>query len=114
MFNAGARMSVVDGRMQIDREGKTAKFVEEVNQVSFSGKRAKQQNQDVTYITERCVIRLIDGQLVVTEIAPGLDLKRDVLDQAAGTLAVSDDLKTMDAALFRPEPFGLRLGAADA
>lgn len=110
-FNAGARMCVVDGQLRIDREGKTAKFVEEVNQVSFSGKRAQQQNQDVTYVTERCVIRLIEGRLVVTEIAPGLDLKRDVLDQTAGTLAVSDDLKIMEGALFRPEPFGLQLGS---
>jgi acyl CoA:acetate/3-ketoacid CoA transferase len=47
---------------------------------------------------------------VVTEIAPGVDLSRDVLDQAAIPLAVAADLKTMDAALFRPEPMGLTLG----
>ncbi|MEP0520411.1 MAG: acyl CoA:acetate/3-ketoacid CoA transferase [Hyphomicrobiales bacterium] len=108
-FNAGARMSIVDGRLQIDKEGKVAKFVDEVDQVSFSGRRALEQEQDVTYITERCVIQLIDGRLTIVEIAPGLDLKRDILDQAATELLVADDLKVMDEALFRDAPIGLKL-----
>lgn len=111
-FNAGARMRIEDGRLIVDQEGRLAKFVEKVDQVSFSGERAREQGQDVTYVTERCVIRLIDGRLVVTEIAPGLDLRRDVLDQAATELVVADDLKEMDAALFRPEPINLRLALA--
>ncbi len=108
-FNAGAKMHVEDGRLVIDREGKVAKFVETVDQVSFSGARAQAQGQHVTYVTERCVIRLIDGRLVVTELAPGIDLERDVLGQAGTELAVAKDLRTMDAALFRPEPMGLTL-----
>jgi len=109
-FNAGARMSVADGRLVIDREGRIAKIVEAVDQISFSGRRARAQGQDVTYVTERCVMRLGPEGLVVTEIAPGLDFNRDVLDQAAIPLAVAADLKTMDEALFRPEPMGLTLG----
>ncbi len=85
-FNAGAKMSLVDGRLRIDREGSIAKVVEAVDQVSFSGRRAVAQGQDVTYVTERCVMRLTSEGLVVTEIAPGLDLQRDVLDQAAAPL----------------------------
>ena len=60
-------------------------------------------------MTERCVIRLTADGLVVTEIAPGLDLERDVLRQAASPLAVSPGLKLMDAALFLDQPMGLRL-----
>lgn len=108
-FNAGAKMSIVDGTLQIDKEGKVAKFVDEVDQVSFSGRRALEQDQDITYITERCVLRLINGRLVVTEIAPGLDLQRDVLDQAATELLVSDSLKIMDGSLFLDAPIGLKL-----
>lgn len=108
-FNAGAKMRIEDGKLIIDSEGKVAKFVDDVDQVSFSGERAQEQRQDVTYITERCVIRLQDGRLVVTEIAPGLDLRKDVLDQAKTELLVSDDLKTMDARLFQPEPMRLTL-----
>ncbi|MCV2870348.1 acyl CoA:acetate/3-ketoacid CoA transferase [Defluviimonas sp. WL0002] len=111
-FNAGAKMRLEDGRLVIDREGKVAKFVDTVDQVSFSGMRAQQQKQDATYVTERCVIRLLGGRLVVTEIAPGVDLKKDVLGQAATDLEVANDLKVMDAALFRPEPIGLQLVSA--
>lgn len=63
----------------------------------------------MTYVTERCVIRLIEGRLVVTEIAPGIDLRKDVLDQAATELLVADDLQIMEAALFRPTPMNLTL-----
>lgn len=112
MFNAGAKMRVKDGQLIIDSDGKIAKFVDEVDQVSFSGARAQAQGQDVTYVTERCVIRLIDGALVVTEIAPGLDVQRDVLDQAATELKLADDLREMDGALFRDAPMNLQLGAA--
>ncbi len=111
-FNAGAALGLADGRLVIEREGRVAKIVERVDQVSFSGRRARAQGQDVTYVTERCVIRLGDDGLVVTEVAPGVDLRRDVLDQAATSLAVSPTLRTMEDRLFRPEPFGLALGAS--
>lgn len=108
-FNAGAKMHVEDGRLVIDREGKVAKIVPAVAQVSFSGRRARAQGQDVTYVTERCVLKLEAEGLVVTEIAPGMDLQRDILDQAATPLRVSEGLVEMDSALFRPEPMGLAL-----
>lgn len=108
-FNAGAKMRVEDGQLVIDREGKVAKIVPKVDQVSFSGLRAVAQGQEVIYVTERCVLRLLPEGLVVTEIAPGVDLQRDVLDQAATPLRVAADLKQMDAALFRDAPMGLAL-----
>ena len=111
-FNAGAKMRLEDGKLVIDQEGKIAKFVEAVDQVSFSGARATAQGQDVTYVTERCVICLRDGRLVVTEIAPGLDLQRDILDQAATPLDVAADLRVMDSALFHPEVMNLTLAGA--
>jgi propionate CoA-transferase len=89
--------------------------VAEVEHVSFSGARAVAQGQDVTYVTERCVLRLTPGGLEVAEIAPGIDLERVVLAQADFPLRVPRRPKLMDAALFRPEPFGLALdGAASA
>jgi propionate CoA-transferase len=108
-FNAGAKMRVDGGKLVIDKEGTIAKIVPKVDQVSFSGKRARMQGQDITYVTERCVIRLTDQGLVVTEIAPGLDLQRDVLDRAATPLAVAPGLRAMDARLFRPAAMGLAL-----
>jgi acyl CoA:acetate/3-ketoacid CoA transferase len=83
--------------------------VPEVEHVTFSGRRARKQKQDVTYVTERCVIRLLERGLTVTELAPGVDLQRDVLAQAGIELAVAPAVKTMDARLFRPEPMALTL-----
>ena len=108
-FNAGARMRIDGGKIVIDKEGKVAKFVEVVDQVSFSGARAVEQGQDVTYVTERCVIRLREGRLVVTEVAPGLDIKRDILDQATATLSIANEVAIMNPALLRPEPINLVL-----
>lgn len=108
-FNAGAKMRLEDGKLVIDREGKIAKIVPKVDQVSFSGRRAIAQGQQITYVTERCVMRLMSEGLTVTEIAPGLDLQRDILDQASTTLRVADDLRLMDAALFADHPMGMVL-----
>jgi acyl CoA:acetate/3-ketoacid CoA transferase len=108
-FTAGAGLGVEAGELRIEREGKVAKLVEEVEQVSFSGRRAVAQGQDVAYVTERCVMRLTPAGVAVSEIAPGVDLERDILGQAKFPLLVSDSLRTMDAALFHPAPFGLKL-----
>lgn len=109
-FDAGAALSIHDGKLSIDKPGKVKKLVSEVEHVSFSGKRATEQGQDVTYVTERCVLKLIDGAVTVTEIAPGIQLERDVLAAAGFALTVSPTLKEMPANLLRPEPFGLELG----
>lgn len=108
-FNAGAKMHIQDGRLVISKEGKIAKIVPKVDQVSFSGRRARAQGQEISYVTERGVLRLLEDGLVLTEIAPGLDLKRDVLDQAGTPIRVAPDLKLMNARLFQPDPIGLSL-----
>jgi propionate CoA-transferase len=108
-FTAGAKLDVAGGRLVIEKEGKVKKLVPEVEQVSFSGRRGIAQEQDVTYVTERCVLKLSAEGLMVTEIAPGVDLKTHVLDQADMPLKISPDLRLMDEALFHPEPIGLRL-----
>ncbi len=107
-FNAGARMRVEDGQLIIEREGRIAKIVPKVDQVSFSGQRAMTLGQEVTFITERCVMELRRSGLTVIEIAPGLDLQRDVLGQSGTPLQVADGLREMDPALFRHAPFGLK------
>ena len=109
MFNAGAKLNVADGKLVIDKEGKIKKLVEAVDHVTFSGRRAVDQGQDVTYVTERCVMKLTPAGLVVTEIAPGVELERDILAQSEFPLAVAADLRAMTAKLFSPEPIGLTL-----
>jgi acyl CoA:acetate/3-ketoacid CoA transferase len=109
MFNAGAKLSVADGKLVIEKEGKLKKLVKEVEHVTFSGPRSVAQGQDITYVTERAVMKLMPEGIVLTEIAPGVDLQAHILDQAEFPLIVSDQLKIMDEALFREEPIGLEL-----
>jgi propionate CoA-transferase len=112
-FTAGGLdLRTEDGRLRIVKEGKNRKFIPEVEHVTFSGRRAVELKQNVLYITERCVLRLEPEGMTVIEIAPGVDLNRDVLGQADIPLRVSESLKTMDERLFRPEPFGLKLHPA--
>jgi propionate CoA-transferase len=109
---AGLDMAIEDGRLEIRQEGKIRKLVPEVEQVTFSGRRGREQRQKVTIVTERCVLAQGDGELTVIEIAPGIELERDVLGQAGFPLAVSRGLVEMDPRLFRPEPMGLELKPA--
>jgi propionate CoA-transferase len=107
-FSAGgAEISVRDGALHIAKEGRVTKFVERVGQVTFSGPHAARRNQDVLYVTERCVFRLTGAGLELTEIAPGVDLERDVLRHLPFRPVVKRPA-TMDAAIFRPGPMGLR------
>jgi acyl CoA:acetate/3-ketoacid CoA transferase len=109
-FTAGGLdVAIENGALRLVREGRFRKLVPAVEQVTFSGRRAREIGQDVTYITERCVMKLLHDGLTVTEIAPGIDLEREVLSQADIPLRVSDDLRLMDERLFCPEPLALKL-----
>jgi propionate CoA-transferase len=109
-FTAGGlKLDLKGGELRITEEGRTHKFVRAVEHVTFSGRRARAQGQNVTYVTERCVLRLEPEGLTVVEVAPGVDLGRDVLGQAGIPLRVSPDVRIMDRRLFIDEPMGLQL-----
>ena len=109
-FTAGRKdIQITDGKLNIVSDGTVAKFVPEIAQISFSGEMARRRRQEVLYITERCVIELTEDGLTVIEIAPGVDLEKDVLGKSSVPLLVSPDLQLMSPALFRPEPMGLIL-----
>jgi propionate CoA-transferase len=110
MFCAGRQdIALENGRLIIRDDGAVAKFVPEVEHVTMSGRMARERGQNVTFVTERCVIRLFPDGLTVTEIAPGVDLERDVLGRVAIPLRVSPELRLMDERLFRPDRIGLTL-----
>lgn len=110
-FSAAAKLAIEHGALAIHKEGKVKKLVSTVEHVSFSGRRAIEQGQRITYVTERCVMELTADGVTVTEVAPGVDLERDVLAQSEFPLRRRAELKLMDAALFHPAPIGLTLGA---
>ena len=99
-FMAKSKEHVEDGKLVIDQEGTIPKFVKQVEQITFSGKYAR-PNQTILYVTERCVFQLIDGKMTLIEIAPGIDLEKDILAHMAFTPAISPDLKTMDERIFQ-------------
>jgi len=92
------------GRLFIRVEGRTRKLVERVSHLSFNGPYVREMGTPIVYITERAVFELRDGRLTLTEIAPGIDLKRDVLAFANSDLAVAEDLIEMDARIFTDGP----------
>jgi propionate CoA-transferase len=99
-FTAGGlEVAVEDGELRIVREGKVRKFIEQVEQVSFAGTRARKREQPVLYVTERAVFRLVDGGIELIEVAPGIDIDRDVLGQMAFKPIVRD-VKAMPADVF--------------
>jgi propionate CoA-transferase len=103
----GARVAVDDGRLTIVEEGRVCKFVAAVGQVTFSGTVAARERQDVLFVTERCVFRLTEAGLALSEVAPGIDLERDILRHLPFKPIVQQP-SGMDPAIFRPAPMGLR------
>jgi propionate CoA-transferase len=109
-FTAGGlELAVGDGRLIINKEGKVKKFLKDVEQITFSGEYAKEVRQEVLYVTERAVFELTQEGLVLTEVAPGVELQKDILDQMDFEPGISPDLKIMDERIFRPEPMKLVL-----
>ncbi|HNJ75850.1 MAG TPA: acyl CoA:acetate/3-ketoacid CoA transferase [Azospira sp.] len=108
-FTAGdLEIAIEDGKLKIAREGKAKKFVAQVEHRTFSGAYATKRGQSVLYVTERCVFRLTPDGMELTEIAPGIDLERDILAQMEFRPQISPHLKLMDARIFADGSMGLR------
>jgi len=102
----GLKVSVSDNKLNIDQEGKTKKFVNQVEHMTFGGKYSADQEQYVRYVTERCVFALTKEGLELTEIAPGIDLEKDVL-ALMDFKPIIRDLRLMDERIFAPGLMGL-------
>ena len=105
--SGGLEAEVGDGAITIKREGKHAKFVDELGQITFSGRRAAEQEREIYYVTERCVFRLSGQGLELIEVAPGVDLEAEILARMPFR-PIIDEPRLMAAAIFAPEPMGLR------
>ncbi len=105
----GLKIASNDGRLRILQEGRTVKFKKQIEQVTFSAEYSASIGQQVLYITERAVFQPTPDGLMLTEIAPGIDLEKDILPYMEFHPLISPQLRQMDARLFREEPMGLQL-----
>ncbi|MDB5917650.1 MAG: acyl CoA:acetate/3-ketoacid CoA transferase [Massilia sp.] len=103
----GLKTAVSEGQLRIVSEGSMRKFVDEVEHRTYSGEFAWARGQEALYVTERCVFRLVEGGLELVEVAPGIDVERDVMARMAFRPKVSAQLKLMDARIFVDGPMGL-------
>ena len=107
-FTAGGlELALENGQLNILKEGKTRKFVQQVEHRTFSGRIAYQSGRSVLYVTERAVFRLCSEGLELIEIAKGMDLERDILAQMNFKPVISPDLKLMDERIFKNEKMNL-------
>ena len=105
-FEAGAAVDLTEDGIHVRSPGKFTKMVDKVEHVTFSGKRAREQGQDVLYITERCVMRLTESGLVATEIMPGIEPERDIVAASQGRVTVAPDALVISTSLLSKDPMG--------
>jgi propionate CoA-transferase len=103
----GLELAFEDGRLRILAEGELAKFVSDVREISFSGEQALARGQQVRFITERAVFALREDGLTLIEVADGLDVQRDVIDQMGFEPIVADDLEPIDPRVYDAAVMGL-------
>ena len=107
-FTAGGlELAVQGGALRILHEGRAQKFGQAVQQITFSGKVAAAASKPVLYVTERCVFRLTAAGLELIEVAPGVDIERDIVGQMRFRPIIGQ-VRPMDPRIFRPEPMDLK------
>lgn len=108
-FTAGGlQIATTDGQLRILQEGRSRKFVRAVEQICYNGRFAREQGREAVFVTERAVFRVGAGGLELCEVAPGIDIERDIVAHMDFRPAIAADLRTMDARLFAAEPMGLK------
>jgi acetate CoA-transferase len=104
----GLKTSISNGRLEIQNEGRFTKLIPQVPEITFNGKDAFKRGQEVLYITERAVFRLTAHGLELCEVAPGVDVERDIFSQMGFVPKMATDLKVMDPRLFLPECMNIK------
>jgi propionate CoA-transferase len=105
--SGGQEARIDDGKLEIRSEGRSRTFVEQVQHLTYNGRYCLDRGQQVMFITERAVFRLLPSGLELIEIAPGVDLQKSVLDQMSFRPEISASLRTMDERIFSTGRMGL-------
>lgn len=105
--SGGLEIVTGDGTLRIRQEGRHRKFVGRIEQICYNAAFAGSEGREALFVTERCVFRAVDGELELVEVAPGVDVERDILALMSFRPRIAPQLRGMDARIFRPEPMGL-------
>ncbi|MGB5090316.1 MAG: CoA-transferase [Nitrososphaeraceae archaeon] len=107
-FTAGQKkFEIMHNKLSIVQDG-SAKFVDRVYKIIFSGPQAVKYNKEILYVTERAVFRLTERGIVLEEISPGIDIDKDILSKMEFSPIISPSMKQMDERLFKEDTLGLR------
>ena len=104
----GLKVGFSDEGVEIQQEGKFKKLVKQVQQISYNGKVAIKNGQNALYVTERAVFKLTENGPMLIEVAKGVDIKKDILDQMEFTPLIAENLVYTDTALYRDGAVGLK------
>jgi len=104
----GLKIEINREGLEVIKEGDIFKIIDRVQHISFSGKKAVSKGQNVLYITERAVFKLTEEGLKLMEIAPGIDLNKNILSNIHFPISISKNLRNMDNIIFNPNKMGLR------
>lgn len=107
-FSSPGDVQIQNGRINVLNKGKYSKFPRQVEQITFNGAKARDRKQPVLYVTERAVFGLVEQGLMLLEIAPGCEVKKDILEHMEFEPLVPDHVKTMEAKIFQPVELGIK------
>lgn len=99
----GLEETIMDGKLNIIKDGEKKKFVKQIEQITFSAKEALKNKQDILYVTERAVFKLTANGIMLTEVAPGIDIEKDILAKMDFKPLIAPTLKLMDKRIFKEE-----------
>ena len=105
----GLEEEIKDGKGCIKQEGRKKKFVKKVEQITFSAKQARINKQDILYVTERAVFKIDEKGITLIEVAPGIDINKDILEQMEFLPNIDPGLKLMDERIFKNEKMNLEI-----
>lgn len=101
-------IGIEDGKLKIIKEGKIKKFIKNVEQITFSGNFARNNNKKVLYVTERAVFELRKEGLTLIEVADGIDIEKDILENMEFKPVLAEQINKMDNRIFLENPMGLK------
>lgn len=106
--SGGLKVEIENEEIKILQEGKNKKFIKNVEQITYSGSYARKTGQKALYITERAVFDLVDEGMRLIEIAPGIDLNKDILQQMEFRPIIPSEIKIMDRKLYLKDQMGIK------